>query len=113
LKQRGVRSSADLTTTKTKQLGKELAEVVLQAKELQRECEHIEKVLDEGGSLQRRLAREELIGNGKISDDDMRKQLGELSEILSKLDEKFKNRGTINAQDTINQVVDEQLKGQK
>jgi hypothetical protein len=110
LRRLSVRGSDDLTTPQSKRLSKELAEVTLQQRDLNIQHGEIGKALDEGRSLQRRLAREEMVNNGKISNEQMRQQLGELTEILVKLDEKFTNTGTVTAQDAINKIVDEQLK---
>jgi hypothetical protein len=110
LAQLGVRSSSDLTTAKSRQLATELAEVVIQQQELQTQFADVQRILDEGQSLQRRLSREELVNDGKIPNEELRKQSDELIEILTKLDQKFQNTGTVNTQQAIDKIVDEQLR---
>jgi len=109
LAQLGIRSSSDLTTTKSRQLATELAEVVVQQQELQAQFSDVQRTIDEGQSLQRRLAREELINDGKISSEELRQQSDETIELLAKLDQKFQNTGTVNTQQAIDKIVDEQL----
>jgi hypothetical protein len=110
LAQLGVRSSSDLTTAKSRQLATELAEVVVQQQELQTQFSDVQRTIDAGQSLQRRLAREELINDGKISSEELRQQSNETIELLAKLDQKFQNTGTVNTQQAIDKIVDEQLR---
>lgn len=106
----GVRSSNDLVDSKSKRLASELAEVVMQENSLLDHIKELEQMIEDGRSIQRRLATEALGNGGKVSREEIQTQVGELAQMMSKLDEKFKNTGAVSVQHAIARIVDEQLK---
>jgi len=107
LKKQGIKDAKTAITPKAKLLTKELGDIGLQLKELCVQIEEINRLLAAGDYLQRRLARDKMANRGKISTEDIRSQLGEISGLLSKADEKSQG---ITGQDTIDRMVDEYLK---
>ena len=107
LRQKKVFSSKDLTTPTLRALATELAEVVTKKEAVEKQIIEIDRLLEVGHYATRRLSRATMINDAE--NEEVKGQLGQFSEILSELDNKFRG-GTVSVAQSVDKITDEQLK---